>query len=51
MKTFLALVKIIKSAILDYWEMTLPKTVFVPVEFTVKSNVAGLVNTSAHICS
>jgi len=31
MQLILALAKKIKSAILDYWEMTLPKTVFVPV--------------------
>jgi hypothetical protein len=31
MKTLLALAKKIKSKILDYWEMPLPKTVFVPV--------------------
>jgi hypothetical protein len=31
MKILLALAKKIKSAILDNWEMTLPKTVFVPV--------------------
>ena len=31
MKIFSTIIKKIKSAILDFWEMTLPKTVFVPV--------------------
>ena len=31
MKILLALAIKIQSAILDYWEMPLPKTVFVPV--------------------